>query len=262
VILIFTLGRVQRQVTLRSIPPQWYPCTRLVVQAHEAKLHRDAGFPVGVLVLPPHIRTISPTRQWAIEWAHARNVTRLVTFDDDLTFARRAPGGKKLVQSTPDDVHHMLEWMFSSLATFAGVGVSTRGENYFHDGTVKHATKLTQAMGFRTDILTRNRLDFDRVAVGQDTDMTLQLLRAGYCTAVNFEHTFTHAGGHNAKGGCSTYRTLEFQHNALVKLHELHKDFTRLVTRTIATHHDGKPHTLLRVRYRKAYLSGLPEELR
>lgn len=67
----------------------------------------------------------------------------------------------------------------------------------------------------------------------QDLDLGLSVLRRGGHSAVLYHWAQGHTSS-NAPGGCSTYRTQATQQASAERLHALHPEFVRLVTKRTA----------------------------
>jgi hypothetical protein len=72
-------------------------------------------------------------------------------------------------------------------------------------------------------------MEHGRVEIMEDFDLNLQMLRAGYSSAVLYKYA-NGQGETNAPGGCSTFRTLELHNRNVAKLAELHPGFVKLKT--------------------------------
>ena len=97
-IFIPTYGRHDRQHTFNHLPPLLKKRTTLVVQARERKLYSDYPH----IVLPKKIETISPARQWIMNYAKKEGIKRLCMLDDDLRFDyRRMDERGKFYVATP-----------------------------------------------------------------------------------------------------------------------------------------------------------------
>jgi hypothetical protein len=232
-IYITTYGRVNNQKTLSQLQPVqehvW-----LVVQEREQEQYSYSR----LLVLPDHIRMLSPTRQWILDNVQA---DKFLLIDDDLDFLRR--DGKTLRKATADDIVEMISWFDDVLDRYMQAGLSSRFINWQGDPEVPSEVQNVLCIaGYRSEI--RNLgVRFDRSPLASDYDMTLQLLKMGFPNIVG--HKFSYHNVANAPGGCSSYRTNALRQQASKIMQELHPGLLTVV--------DGQ---ITRVAWKKAYRLG------
>jgi hypothetical protein len=175
--------------------------------------------------------------------------------DDDLTFfSRRVDNPALFCRPDPEEITLLVSEIEDSLDEFAHVGIGSReggnrlmGHRYFN-------TRLQRVLAYRTDVLQREGIRFDRLPVMEDFDVNLSLLRAGYRN-VMLNWIVNDQGGSNAPGGCSQWRTLDMQAAAARKLAELHYGFVRTVEKTTKTAWGGQTRLDVRIQWKKAYES-------
>jgi hypothetical protein len=205
-----------------------------------------------ILMTPPGIQGIGPTRQWIIDNATSN---KIVMLDDDLVFAtRRKDAPTKFIPSTPEDIALLFTDIGNRLNNYAHVGVATRegGNRDISNGVVN--TRLLRILAYRVDMLRAESIRFDRLEFMEDFDVTLQLLRAGY---ENFKINWIvhNQRSSNAPGGCSTYRTLEGQSKAARELKRYHPEFVSVVTKTTKTAWNGATRDDVTIQWKKAIAS-------
>lgn len=206
-----------------------------------------------VLVTPPEIDGIGPTRQWIVDYAAERDIKKIVMFDDDLVFAtRREDEPTKFRPSTPGEVEFLLGRISNCLDQFAHVGVATREGGNRDTSDFVYNTRLLRVLAYRVDVLRREEIRFDRLELMEDFDVTLQLLRRGYAN-VKINGMAHNQRSSNAPGGCSTYRTLEKQSAAARGLAALHSEFVDTVTKKTKTAWNGKERTDVRIQWKAAF---------
>lgn len=243
-IFIPTRGRLFQE-TYGSLPPE------LAEKVHFVAPHDDK-YTVGLFVhkTPPEINGIGPTRQWIID-----NITdnKVVMLDDDLVFAtRRTDDPTKFRDSTDEEISGLFSRISVLLDSFAHVGVSTReGGNRDTSDTLLN-TRLLRILAYRTDVLRRENVRFDRLELMEDFDVTLQLLRLGYPN-IRINTIVHNQRSSNAPGGCSTYRTLEKQSEAARGLHKLHPQFVTVVTKTTKSAWNGQTREDVRIRWKDSF---------
>ena len=256
VFYITTLGRVRDQPTFCALPPDVLRRTKLVVQHHERELYSHYGVPV--VVLPPAIKRLSPTREWL---AHHTDEEKMFLLDDDMTFYRRKSSTDwHLVKSTPADMSRMFGTLEEWLGTFAHVAVSPREGNNRVEAAISYCTRAMRLVGYRTGPYAALE-PLSRLHAMSDFDATLQLLRRGYANKVSYHYAQNH-GSSNAPGGCSVYRTKDLLAESARKLAALHPEFVRLVEKETKGSWGGGTRIDVQVQWKKAYQSGLPETLK
>jgi hypothetical protein len=231
---IHTAGRAEKQTTLNLLPERLQARTTLVVQAQEAAAYRaHAPWPYranDMLVLPKHIQTLSPTRQYILDHHNVKkHGPKLVLLDDDLRFDKRRMDMKGLFQvGTDADVLAIFKKLELALDYFAHAGVLAREGGNRVEESYRLATRMTRILAYDVTEVRKAKARFDRVPCKQDFDMTLQLLRAGYPNYVICDYV-QGQGGSQAIGGCSTYRTLKMLHATAGMLKKLHPEFVNVV---------------------------------
>lgn len=233
---------------------------RLVIQAREVKSYGQHISKVGenVIVLPPKIKRLSPTRQWLLE---NHPGVKFVLFDDDLAFAtRRKDDYTKFLHASPKCIGRMLGRFDDLLDRYAHVGLMARegGNRVPVDAKGKpvahlEATRMMRVLGYNRDMVPKSAR-FDRLPTKQDFDMTLQLLRAGYPNAVITEFVHNQAGS-NTAGGCSAYRDEAMMAASAEGLRKLHPAFVKVVTKETKTSWGGGERVDVQVAWKKALAS-------
>lgn len=238
---VHSAGRatVGQQVTLKEMTPAMRKGASLVVQHAQ----RDAYAPVAkelgtkLLVLPPGIDKLSPTRQWLLENAEK---DKFAMMDDDLFFAVRLDSVKFRVfnsltpkQAQTYNITDMMEHVESMLDAFIHVGILDRsGANRVTEEPYVEVKRMMRFLAYRKKAVLKTGARFDRLVTKQDFDMTLQLLRAGYPNAVLTTYVQDQRGGSNTKGGCSVYRTEKTSEAAAHALAKLHPRYVKVVEKT------------------------------
>jgi hypothetical protein len=159
---------------------------------------------------------------------------KFVMLDDDLTFlVRRDAETHHQKMATPPDVTEALAMIDHKLDHYASVGLSARESNGLSDGMVgpkpalREVYRMMRVMGYRTrDFLS---VEHGRVAVMEDHDVQLQLLRSGRKNAILYWWASGQVQTGNP-GGCSAYRTLAVHNAAANRLAELHPGLVRVRT--------------------------------
>lgn len=246
--VINTLGRVNKQITLKNLPKEVRDIVFLSVQEQEKDLYGDQR----LIVLPPHIKDLPATRQWLIDNVSTRY---LVIMDDDLSFfTRRDNIHTKLHKVEPDEISAMFKMIENKLYEYPMVGISSREGNNHVVNNEKEVGRSMRIFGLDLQVVKLINARFDRTKTKEDMDMTLQILRAGYCNLVSYKWANDHVSS-NAPGGCALYRTLELMKSDAEILKKLHPEFVTVVEKTTKTSWGGCLRTDVRIQWKKAYNS-------
>ena len=255
-IYIHTYGRSDpnKQHTLKqfSLANVW---PTLVVQDREKHLYDwyDQG---RVLVLPPHITQLAPTRDYLIHDVEGDD--RVLFLDDDLHFAvRRTDDPTKFMQPTPPDIPDMLHTVETQLGIFPHVGIGPREGGNRNTEEYLYNTRIMRVLGYRRSYLRNNHITFAPLVVMEDFHVNLQVLRSGQDTCVCNRWVSNQAGGSDAPGGCSSYRSDEVQTASAHKLAALHPGLVRVVQKSTKTAWGGGTRTDVIVQWKKARNSAL-----
>jgi hypothetical protein len=259
-IYIPSLGRAGRQITLAALPKAAQQRALVVVPAGELRAY-TARVPAHVHVLPCPAVGITRTREWIARHAAAHRHAKLLMLDDDLRFYRRMAGTVKLRKVAADDMMDMLALLERWLDETPHVAVSAREGNNRVEAPHAWAGRALRALGFRTKEYLAMAAT-PRVDVMEDFDTFLRLMRQGWANKITYEFAQNQDGGSQAAGGCSTYRTTAVQAAAAHKLAALHPEFVDVVEKQTKVSWKGEPRTDVKVYWKKAWLSGLPEELK
>lgn len=228
-ICILTYGRAKPhlQHTLRQFQEAGVDC-HLVVQAREADQYGWLNkVMTSLFVLPPKVVDVSGTRDYLI---HELGQINVIMFDDDLQFAvRREDDPTKFRQPTPEDVYQMVRAMETTLCFYPMVGLGAReGGNRVTEKVVTN-TRIMRAMGFDALYMRDKLITFAPMELMEDFHVTLQILRSGRDNIVLNTWVTNQAGGSNAPGGCSGYRTAALQSACARKLAGLHPGLVKVV---------------------------------
>ena len=252
-VLIHTSGRatLAQQHTLRALLADNVDVS-LIVQAKEAeaysKIHNK------IEVLPAHITTLATTRDFII---HDRKGSDHVVFlDDDLTFAvRRTDDRSKFLPPVVGDLQRMVDTINVRLLRHPMVGIGAReGGNRVVDDFV-YNSRIMRVLAFRRPYLQERMLCFHPMVVMEDFHINLQILRSGADTCICNNWVSNQAGGSDAPGGCSVYRTDAVQSDSAHQLAKLHPGFVAVVRKMTKTAWGGKTRTDVTIQWKKARAS-------
>ena len=260
-IYIPTYKRLDRQPTLHALAAAGVPTT-LVVRHEEyqqaldlaQKVSKTTGAAVFVAPITSPVNGIHETRQWIVDNAAGDKV---IMMDDDLDFACR--GYRKdnplyLSRATPEDLYKAVYWMYDQLNDFALAGLGAREGNNRKPTSTDKCSRMMRAWGLRKDVFCNHGIRFDRVNGIEDFDVILQFLENGYENIISNVYV-TNQAGSNTAGGCSTFRTLEYQKQQAELLQSLHPQFVKTVQKETKTAWGGAIRTDVNVQWKKAFNS-------
>lgn len=240
-IYIPTRGRVDRQITLRSLPVSLRGRTWLVAPRDEVpalkKLHKN------VLTQPDEVTTIAAKREWLVK---QHKGDKLIMLDDDMGFYARGPKGLIKEYATDKVIEDLFQWVENCLDDFAHVGISSRMGNNRVEEAEKRTSRMMHAIAFHVPTMKRV-VQFNRVAMREDFDYTLQLLKAGYGNIVKYDVCVA-PGSYGAKGGCADERTVQKSDEEAEKLAALHPGLVKVVQKDYL----GVPRKEVVVQWKKA----------
>lgn len=266
-LFIHTLGRVNKQDTLKFLSQDLRNRLFFVIQEKELDKWSLVGKPAGsqLLVLPPAITTLSPTRQYILEYAAGQGMDKIVMMDDDLRFSKRDLQAKaeektKLHQASPAEVQYLFDCILEdALDEHCHAGVSAREGNNHNEQKYARITRMMRVLAYRPKAVLDLGCRFDRLCTKQDFDMTLQLLRAGKPNYVTYAYA-QDQGGSQVSGGCATYRTPQMMAEDSYHLANLHPGFVKVVLKETKGAWGGGVRTDVTIAWKKAFLSSGVED--
>lgn len=240
-IFIPTRGRVDRQLTWHALPAKLRANTWIVCPREEAAaLHEYTS---NVLIEPKAITGIAEKRAWMMKTC---DTDKLVMLDDDLNFYARGPEGLLKKYGTDKVVCEAFAWLEKILDKYAHASISPRLGNNRVEGDFATTTRMMHLLAYHVPTALAN-VKFNRVMFREDFDYTLQLLRKGYDNIVRYDVCVS-PSPHDAKGGCSIYRTVENSNLEAEKLAALHPGLVRVVEKS----YKGIPRKEVIVQWKKA----------
>ena len=229
------------------------------VANYHSTLEQTGLLAEGVSVVGCGAQGIAATRHWIGSQCQERGEEKFAMVDDDVRFVRRAqPDATGLVKCVPADVDDMWRCVINQLDAYAHVGVSARqGNNNMGVGrwyeVVEENTRTLRVLCYRTkDFL---KAQHGRVAVMEDFDVNLQLLRMGLPN-INLGWWSQDQKMTNAPGGCSTYRSHQLHEDSAHKLAELHSPFVSLRQKVNKTGGEFGTRTEVTIYWKKAFGRG------
>jgi hypothetical protein len=213
-------SRWERSLTLEALQGKW-DRVALVVPAAQVAKYRPLATRHGVRLLPCPAQGIAGTRQWIGRMAKGH----FIMLDDDLRFYTRAKEGVALFQFGKHDMSAMLIYVHRLLDLYAHVAISAREGNNRLDYPWVTNSRPLRALAYRKGPFIE--CEHGRVAIMEDFDVTLQLLKMGYRNCILTAYAQDQPGT-QAPGGCSDYRTHALHEANVRKMHKLHGDLVKL----------------------------------
>lgn len=165
----------------------------------------------------------------------------VLSLDDDLQLDRRRnplttsqAGAAGTFQDVCDAMLRVKHWLNKG---YAHGGFSLRPYNFQIEGSAsKENCRICRAMFWNNKVVKQEGLRFDDTTSRSDFHMTLSLLELGFPNICDFEFMVGEngagkgdKGGTNTPGGCSRYRTPEFQLAQAELLKKLHPETVSVI---------------------------------
>lgn len=265
-IVIPTHRRVNKQITLRSIPEEIRDDVLLVVSDTSELKELSKLYPNNEIV-KAKAPNISKKRHWIMKNVPAEKIFML---DDDMYFFGRCPGthrrlvkGRwKLIPGKGSEkllsvkyaksaaLVRMFELISERLDHLAHAGLSSRRGNDCVPESWAANHRMMHAIGYRKDVYLEHKLNFGQVQCREDFNITLHLLKRGYMNHVYFDMCCS-PGSYNAPGGASVERTVAISNSEAHKLANIHPGFVNVVRKN----YDNVPREEVIIYWKKAYAS-------
>lgn len=221
-------SRTERSLTLEALSFGKVPGARvwLAVPAGQAGAYGPLAARHGVQILPCPKLGIAATRHAIGLHAAKCGDAKFVMFDDDLRwFRRKSFEDKTLYRLTEGQMLTMLNITERGLNHYAHLAISPRQNNNQLPMPYVENRRPIRALGYQTAVFLKAK--HGRVAIMEDFDVTLQLMRLGYKNCLITKYSQDQRQTQNP-GGCSDYRTHELHQQNVRKLADLHKGFITL----------------------------------
>lgn len=214
-IVIPTLMREEEQRAYKQIPDVLREHSYLVTREDRVEILRSFHPDANIISLPMDIEGVAATRQFCIDTLPKGKVWMI---DDRCKFHHKRSADMKLLGDINDEEFIELYTTVSGLLEeYTQVGVAERIGNNRFPNDYYECQRVYGCNALRTDTLHRHGIRFDgmyrkdnQIKLYEDFYVVLSILTAGLKNAVIYNFGFTH-GGHQKKGGNSTYRTVELQ---------------------------------------------------
>lgn len=259
-----------KSLTLERIKGGWPDkLVHLVVPHTQAKLYEKMPDRRGIEILPCPAKGIAATRQWIGENSASE---KFLMLDDDLRFFYRPairpaddplPGAGepndnpvRLYKSTPAHIRATFERVESLLDSYVHVAIGAREGNQRLPVPGIECSRPLRALAYRREAF--NACAHGRVAIMEDFDVTLQLLRQGHKNYIITEYSQDQYIT-QLPGGCSDYRDHALHEKNVLKMKELHSMF--ITIREKKNKHGGSfgVRTEATIYWKAAYLHAVKE---
>jgi len=261
-IYVHSKGRAGlRKGTLEALEPL-KDMTTIVCPIDQFNSYQEAHPGFNFAPVPIHWN-LPEVQQGIVEFAHKQTHKKIIMMDDDLRFAHRIAWDPiKLATQDTNTLINMISGLDRVLNNVAHATISPRQGNNRADHIISNVGSARSVLAFRTDILKKHNIRFDRVPSKSDYDATLQLLRLGYHNTILWNYTHDQTGGPTLPGGCTESRTADVHQRASEALAALHPGFIKVVVKEKAawTNTGGKRHDVV-VYWKKAYQSSTPQSV-
>lgn len=245
-IVIPTMGRVDKQDTLKSLEASPYPII-LACPADEARAHSNLGR--NVLPVPMHLKGIAATRQYIMRKTEDEHV---VMMDDDLRFSvRREDDPTKFRIPEPVDIRKMLRRLDRLLREYAHASIAMREGANRNTEPLITCSRTARVIGYQRETFFKTGVDFRNNTVMDDFEATLHLITHGYPNAILNTHVQNQRGS-GTVGGAALYRDLEMQERAALLLASRYPDFVTPVRKKTKVAWGGQERTDVIVQWKKA----------
>jgi hypothetical protein len=236
-IYIPTRGRVKNQLTLRSLPPQLQEqailvCPKDEIRRHEVECRYD-NIKTNFLAQPDDIKFIADKRKWLVDTCPE---DKMVMLDDDLRFAIRREDNPGLFRkATNDDILKAFQELEEILSeevphvSFAARGMSI-GDAAKRGGW-QEAKRAMYVLGYYLPIA-KHSVEWGRIRIREDMDVTLQLLSMGYPNKVNYSFVTDQKAFCKGGGDSPDERTVQISNDAARQLQQLHPGYVTLSEKT------------------------------
>lgn len=228
----------------------------VVVQEAQKALYKAALPGVRLVVLPKSVTpTLPAARAWVAAQARKRkDDKKVLMLDDDLSFAvRRKDDPTKFKNAAPADIQRMLTAIDKALDKYAHVGLCSR-EGGNRVTTNQEATRMSRVLAYNFATVPAD-VQFDRVLLPEDFDVTLQMLYRGLPNLVLAGWCHNQPGS-NTAGGCSEYRTIAVHNEAMQHFGTLHPQVVKIVEKQTKTSWGGQARLDAHVQWKKALAMG------
>lgn len=250
-IYIPSLSRAGKIQTISKFDDYLKSKTTIVVQSQEEEQYKKQHPNMDIMVLPEHIKTIAPTREYLINNCHDEYICMA---DDDLSFyIRKAKGDWHLRYSTSEEITQMYLEMKELVKEYKHTAISAREGNNRNIEDIAYNQRYMRIYAYH--VPTVKQLSLNRIPCMEDFDVSLQLLQKGHKSAILYFYAQGQKGS-NENGGCSVWRDIPFHNSCAKRLSELHPKFVKVRNKKTKQAWGGGEMLDVTVQWKKAFQSG------
>lgn len=254
-IYILTRGRVNKQITLESIPKRWAKDTYLVCTPIEAREHEALGRQCKVV--PPSVIDYSTKFQWLIDGKADKEVRQFIMMDDDLHFNMRHPTEERLLPVDNRELTLMFDKLRILNKRYPLSGIHPRQLGHNKETPFVENGRILCVHNINLDLFPKKLMRLDAHPILADKLLNCALLSQGIPNAVLTAYTVDW-GSVQAPGGCSDYRTLEMQEAAVKYVAEKFGPFAKAVMKKPKTAKWlGDERWDLQIQWKRMYKAGV-----
>jgi len=229
-----TYQRGTALTTLASLHPRLLEKVVIVIRETESSVWENSPYQI----LKTDVLGIAATRQFILDHTKEEHVCLV---DDDLRFAKRFDNESRVYLDQRIENQHLYSlqaynqlraWLLEGIVH---CGLTSREGNNRTPLPHMDNTRSMRVLAFNAPIVKDAGVRFDRVALMEDFDFTLQLLRMHHSNRISTLYMSSPANTSNSPGGCSEYRAPAVQAEAAHTLKKLHPDFVTVVTKKTKT---------------------------
>ena len=226
ILYILTYKRLNKQITYNSLPGNLKRKVVFVVQLIDYFDFVSKYKNNQIVLLPDYVNNIGKTRQYVVD---NNRHQRFAMLDDDLQFIKKDYLHEKWKTTNMNKID--FELMINNIN-------KKMDEGFKHIGLA--SSSITPSIKYYPyninnrimtnvfyDILDDIKIDYERADTSEDFDVNLTLLSSGYKNCI-FTKYRVKEGKYHSEGGCSTYRTIEYHNDNMLKLKKLWPDFIKL----------------------------------
>ena len=243
-IALTTRGRVDTQKTLQRLQPEVLKHISLFCHPGELKLHQKnwGGKVKDIQEYDSNAKNLAEVREWL---AYNAPKGKIIFMDDNITFSVRLEGYKtprvlnKNNFTDSEILEHqtnMFNWLWQSLdkKDIGIAGISFRPFNRIGMEDIERNKRFFAIWGLdckKYYSQKKNPVYMSNWPIKEDFATGIAIRKMGYDILITNKFAFDKTSGSNAKGGCSTYRNVEFMNSETRRMQEAFPDIITIKER-------------------------------
>ena len=229
-IFLTTRDRPQDQLTLLHMPTQWVQRTTVVCPREDRRDINEYCCGTVADFAHPKVDNLAQKREWIFRYCAKQGIEKILMLDDDLEFRCRYPHSTRVYKPEATDLrlHRMFKKLEEMLDHYAHGGVAMQFMQQSNTEEWKYGGRYLHLLAYHVPTVMEN-CKLGRVTLSSDYDYALQLMEAGYTSAVYCRATESDPNGFNAPGGVSRYRNAKLIRQQAELLAKLHPGIVKLM---------------------------------